>query len=223
MLESDQAHLATIRLVVALRHQLCAEAFTALLQSHADFRVLCTTTSTKAAADVCRHRHPDVALVDGRLVDQAHGGSLTSLVQQLGGIPILVLDEQLDYGRLTALMNLPRSGYYTRAAPFPELADGIRRLLRGENAFDSTIAGRVHQTPHGWQFHHGPESNQLTPREIEVWRLIAQGHSVKRCAELLQLAPSTVDNHKSHLMKKLGIHKSLDLTLLAVRNGLVSV
>lgn len=63
----------------------------------------------------------------------------------------------------------------------------------------------------------------MTPREIEVLKLVALGHSVKDCAELLDLAPSTVDNHKARLMKKLGVHKALDLTRLAIREGLVNV
>jgi two-component system response regulator NreC len=165
-------------------------------------------------------------LLDGDLFGQSDGETISSLVQQMGEVPIIVLDEKVDVRRLATLMNVPSVGYFTRAAPFPELVDGVHRLLRGESAFESTIAERVHQTPHGWRFRHGPEtqpSTLLTPREIEVWKLIAQGYSVKRCAELLLLAPSTVDNHKSHLMKKLGVHKSLDLTRLAIRDGLVSM
>ncbi len=184
------------------------------------------TTSIKVASTVAKHRQPDVMLFDGSLFGRPGGESIASLRQQFGEVPVMVLDEEANYGHLAALMNLPCAGYFTRTAPFPELAEGIRRLLRGENAFDSTIAQRVHRTPHGWRFRHDPDtkpSAQLTPREIEVWKLIAQGHSVKRCAELLRLAPSTVDNHKSHLMKKLGVHKALDLTRLAIRDGLVSV
>lgn len=61
----------------------------------------------------------------------------------------------------------------------------------------------------------------ITPREREVWRLIGQGYSVRRVAERLELAESTVDSHKSRLMKKLGVHKSLELVRLAVRLGMV--
>lgn len=226
MLKSDHAHSPTIRLVLVTRRRLDGEALAALFQSHANFRVLCTTTNIKVASTVGRHRRPDVMLLDGGLCGQPSGVHIGSLRQQIGEVPIMMLDEEVNYGHLAALMKLPSAGYFTRAAPFPELADGVCRLHRGESAFDSTIAERVHQTPHGWRFRHGPEtqpSTLLTPREIEVWKLIAQGYSVKRCAELLLLAPSTVDNHKSHLMKKLGVHKSLDLTRLAIRDGLVSV
>jgi DNA-binding NarL/FixJ family response regulator len=226
MLKQDQADHPTIRLVVVTRRRLDGEALAALFQSHTHFRVLCTTTSLLVASTVGRHRRPDVMLLDGGLFGPPSSESAATLVKQFGEIPVMVLDEEVDYALLAAITKVPRSGYFTRTAPFPELADGIRRLLRGENAFESTVAERVHHTPHGWRFRQEPDENRsarLTPREIEVWKLIAQGYSVKRCAEVLELAPSTVDNHKSHLMKKLGVHKALDLTRLAIRDGLVTV
>jgi two-component system NarL family response regulator len=226
MSDSDHVHQATIDLVVVTRRQLDGEALAALFQSHAHFRVLCATTSIRVASSIARHRCPHVMLLDGDLFGQSDGETISSLVQQMGEVPIIVLDEKVDVRRLATLMNVPSVGYFTRAAPFPELVDGVHRLLRGESAFESTIAERVHQTPHGWRLRHDPDSKhstRLTPREIEVWKLIAQGHSVKRCAELLHLAPSTVDNHKSHLMKKLEVHRALELARLAIRDGLISL
>ena len=65
------------------------------------------------------------------------------------------------------------------------------------------------------------ESLGITRREREVWQLIAQGLAVREVAESLGLAESTIDSHKSRLMRKLGIHKSLDLVRLAVRLGII--
>jgi DNA-binding NarL/FixJ family response regulator len=65
--------------------------------------------------------------------------------------------------------------------------------------------------------------NLLTERQIQVMRLIASGMSVKDTADSLGLAPSTVDNHKSRLMKRLDIHKSSELTRLAIREGLIDL
>jgi len=58
-------------------------------------------------------------------------------------------------------------------------------------------------------------------RELEVLRLIAAGHSVKECAKLLGRSTSTIDNHKARLMKKLNCHRLVELTRLAIREGLV--
>lgn len=225
MIRSDNSHPGTIRLVVVLRHQLCGDAVTKLLQTHADFRVLCTTTSIKVASVVDRHRHPDVVLLDASLVGRDDGQNIAALFHQLGEIPILLLDDDVNNGRLAAMLNVPYVGYFTRCAPFSELAAGIRRLVSGERVFDPAVKSRIHQTPHGWQFRHDDNGSHLailTSREIEVLKLIAMGHSVAHCAELLDLAPSTVDNHKARLMKKLGVHKAIDLMRLAIREGLVN-
>lgn len=68
-----------------------------------------------------------------------------------------------------------------------------------------------------------PHSSRLTKREVEVWTLIAEGLSVSNCAKQLGIAESTADNHKARLMKKLGIHKSVELTLLAIKSGIVDL
>ncbi|MBL8825948.1 MAG: response regulator transcription factor [Planctomycetaceae bacterium] len=63
----------------------------------------------------------------------------------------------------------------------------------------------------------------LTPRELQVLRLVAQGYSVRECAEQLSISHSTVDNHKSRMMAKLNIHKSIELVYFAIRVGLVNI
>ncbi len=63
----------------------------------------------------------------------------------------------------------------------------------------------------------------LTPRELQVLRLVTLGYSVRECAEKLGLSHSTVDNHKSRMMAKLNIHKSIELVYLAIREGLVNI
>jgi len=63
---------------------------------------------------------------------------------------------------------------------------------------------------------------QLTRRELQVLRLVAQGHSVRQCAEILSRSESTIDNHKARIMKKLGMHRAVELTRFAIREGLVS-
>jgi DNA-binding NarL/FixJ family response regulator len=226
MIRTDPSHSVAIRLVLVTRLRLDGDALSALFLSNSDFRVLCATTSLKVASLVGRHRRPDVVIVDAGLVSQQEDQSMPALIAQLGDVPILLLDNDVNNGRLAAVLNSPSVGYFTRSAPFSDLAYAIHCLVQGERAFEPQVNNRIHQTPHGWQFRreaNGSHLSILTPREMEVLKLVALGHSVKHCAELLDLAPSTVDNHKSRLMKKLGVHKSLDLTRLAIREGLVNI
>lgn len=97
--------------------------------------------------------------------------------------------------------------------------------MRGQTAFPPQIEQRLVSTASGPRLDGDPDGSpldQLTPRELDVLRLLASGLSVKECAIALERSTSTVDNHKSRIMKKLGIHRSVDLTRLAIREGLVS-
>jgi DNA-binding NarL/FixJ family response regulator len=225
MIRTDNSHPVAIRLVIVTLHRLDGDALAALFHAHADFRVLCTTTSIKVASVVGRHRRPDVFILDAALLSPQDGHGVDFLEEQLGTVPKLLLDDDVNHGRLAAVLSSPSTGYFTRDAPFADLAAGVNNLTHGERAYGPMVKSRIHCTPQGWQFRRDETCSHLailTPREIEVLKLVAQGHSVKNCAELLALAPSTVDNHKSRLMKKLGVHKALDLTRLAIREGLVT-
>lgn len=222
----DSSDHPTLRLVVVTRHRLDGDALAALLHDHADVRVLCTTTSTNVATVVCRHRRPDVVVIEASLVDNDARHSIHSLIRQMGEIPVLLLDDELNRGRLAAVLDIPHLGYFTRDTPPAELVDGIRKLVRGDRVIDPAVQNQVVETGDGFRLRHETHSSplaNLTAREMEVLRLIALGNTVKDCAEILDLAPSTVDNHKARLMKKLGIHKSLDLTRLAIREGLIRI
>ena len=223
----DTVHFAAVRLVLIARRRLDCDALAALFREHSGFRVLCTTSSIKVAAEIALHRRPDLLVLDGDLISRSEDCSFFSVDgATLDHIPVLVLDDDVNNGRLAWVLKTSNASYFTRGTPFPELAAAVPRLAAGERVFDPAVVSRIEQTPRGWQFcanGHSTPITTLTPREVEVLTLVALGHSIKHCAQVLSLAPSTVDNHKARLMKKLGVHKSHELTRLAIREGLVSI
>jgi DNA-binding NarL/FixJ family response regulator len=215
---------AATRVVVVSGRRLDGELLAALLDVSPAFHVLYTTTSTDDALEVCRFERPDVMLCDASLADRGAWHTVVTFLRHERSLPILLLDDELNLGRLAAALQLPGMGYFTRVATFREIAAGLRRLAAGERAFESVIRDRLVQTARGWKIEHTHDCSpldQLTPRETQVLRLIALGRSVRDCAQILALAQSTVDNHKSRLMKKLGLRKSQDLTRFAIREGLI--
>jgi DNA-binding NarL/FixJ family response regulator len=217
---------AATRVVVITGRRLDGESFAALLDASRQFHVLYATTSTEDALELCRYERPDVMLCDATLADQESWHSVVTFLRQEYAVPVMLLDDEVNLGRLAAALQLPGMGYFTRDATFWEIAVGMRRLAAGERAFESGVRDRLVQTAHGWRVRHThgcSPLDQLTPRETQVMRLIALGRSVRDCAHILELAQSTVDNHKSRLMKKLGLRKSQDLTRLAIREGLIRI
>ena len=140
---------------------------------------------------------------------------------------LLLLDRRPREGRLVEILAEPLASYLSRQAGPQVLAAAIEAIFdHGRRVIDPALAGRVRRTPRGYEFRHtaGPASvAQLSIRERQVMRLLAEGKAVRECAVILGLAHSTIDNHKSRLMKKLGIHKASELTCRAIREGLIAL
>jgi len=102
--------------------------------------------------------------------------------------------------------------------------DGLRKLLNVTPAAETPVmcGGPPTQEPSAPAHDQSSLHEVLTPREIEVLVYLAQGLSVKECARVMKRSPSTIDNHKTRLMRKLNIHRVVDLARLAVREKLIA-
>lgn len=137
---------------------------------------------------------------------------------------VLVLDDNANDGRALMTLRTDARGYLTTSQAGAEIIAAVRKAAVGERVFAPEIAARLTVTPDGIRLK-GPEGEGplagLTPREREVMTYLSLGYTVKQAATTLGLRPSTVDNHKTRLMKKLNVHKTVELTRLAFRYGLV--
>jgi two-component system response regulator NreC len=174
----------------------------------------------------CRRLKPSLLVVDPAVSDATVARSLAAVRSQ-SVQHLLVLDRRPREGQLVELVHEPAASYLSRSVEPAELAAAIEAILsHGVRAIDPALRPRLRQTDRGFEYPPRPEPGTvaaLTVRERQVMRLLAQGKSVRQCAQLLGVAASTVDNHKSRLMKKLGIHKASQLTYRAVRDGLITL
>jgi len=106
-------------------------------------------------------------------------------------------------------------GYVLKNAVDLELGAAIRRIVAGETVLDSQL-----KRP---EVLRGKRSAALTPRELQVLQMIVEGKSNKQIAIKLDLSANTVAVHRANLMDALGIHKTADLVVYAIRNGLVNL
>jgi DNA-binding NarL/FixJ family response regulator len=222
---ADRVPHGTIRAAVISRHRLDCEVLSSLLTAHRGLLVCCATSDVDEALLACRKQKPDIVLLDATLVDESFAFDVTRFLRSGHAQAVLLLDHMIHHRRLSAALGRKNCGYFTRQADSDELVTGIRRLATGESAFGREVLPRLLRTSRGWLLRDGAHSGplaRLTPRELEVLRLLAEGNTVRECAEKLGIASSTVDNHKSRLMKKVGLHRTIELTRLAIREGLVS-
>jgi len=205
-------------------HALYREALTRLFETAPGVGEVATAAGGDEAVRRAERFQPDVVLiVMGLQAGQAFRAGAT-ILSRCAGSHILYLDDSVDHTHVSTTLRLGGSGYWTKHAEFKELADAVRRVAAGQLAFCPTVQKHLVRTLRGLRFQPVPEDSvvdKLTPREREVLVHLAGGLSVKQCAERMCLAKSTVDNHKSRLMKKLGVHKVVDLVRLAIREGLV--
>jgi DNA-binding NarL/FixJ family response regulator len=136
----------------------------------------------------------------------------------------ILLDERSIDPHVREALRVKATGYLTKIQPCQQIENALRRAARGERVFAPDIADRLVLSSEGVRLAADSSASPLaglTPREMDVLVHLAQGYSVKQCAKALGIGTSTAGNHKSRLMKKLKIHKTVDLTRLAIREGLV--
>ncbi len=215
-----------IRVVLMLANSLDCDALSMLYSGQQRIGPIETSSDIDLGMAKCRRLMPHVLVIDPSMAFDVVQRAAEA-IQQSSVRHTIVLDSRLHEGRLASILKMPSMSYMTRQSGFLALfAATIRVATRGERVFDPTCADRVRRTPRGWrleQAHGKPSVASLTSRELDVIKLLAKGHSVRDCAEQLQLAESTIDNHKSRLMKKLQVHKAAELTSVAIRDGLIMV
>ena len=172
----------------------------------------------------CQRLVPKALILDPKCHSQALSESIDLLFQGFLS-KVILLDDRPREGLLVDVLPLHQISYLTREMDGQDLIESIRRIvLHGERVFDPKVRERVARTHHGWRLNPQMTTNSvadLTTREKDVLKLLAEGFSVRDCAKRLAVSVSTVDNHKTRMMKKLKLHKATQLTRLAISEGFI--
>jgi DNA-binding NarL/FixJ family response regulator len=138
---------------------------------------------------------------------------------------VLFLDEYLNLFHLREALRAEAAGYWTKQASFEQLLFAVRAVAAGQRSFAPEAAAMLRTSSRDRRPEPAlslpPEWPKLSRREFEVFICLAHGLDLRECADRLALSVNTVDNHKTRLMRKLGVHRSVDLVLLAARHGLL--
>ena len=209
-------------LLIGSRRLLC-QGLEALFCRARGWRQVCAVVGAEQGIRRAVDFRPHVVLIDLRLPD---GGALAAAraIRLQCPARLLFLDDTFHESRVRAVLSLRGAGYFTQDDSFETLVDGVRRVAHGGSAFSPAAElhlVRVCGKPRWKARSENAGLVQLTRRELEVLVLLAQGLTVKQCAEQLHICASTADNHKSRLMARLGLHKVVDLVHLAIREGLL--
>lgn len=213
---------ARIRIVLVEDHLILKEGLVALLEIEDDFEIVGEARDAPSALELVRSLRPAVLVTDLSLPGQS-GISLISAVREIAPeIRSLVLTAHHEEEYFRAAMDAGALGYVLKDAGRVELLLAIREVAAGRQHLSSALATRVLSGYLKFANVVTSTARMLTDREREVLAKIASGQSNKAIAGALALSVKTVEKHRSNFMRKLGLRNSAEVTMFAIRNGLVS-
>lgn len=215
---------AGIRVVVADDHALFCAGLNRLFQEAPRINKVAFATGVHKAIRLVERLSPHVVLVDPRLSDAGPFETVRRFRSHRPPAALMFLDDSVREMHVRAAVQGGVQGYWTKHASFDAILRAVSKVASGGTSFCPAARQFITKTRHGLKFTPSPQSTALsllTRRETEVFLHLAEGFSVKECAAELSLASSTVEGYKSRAMKKLGVHKAVDLALLAAREKLL--
>jgi NarL family two-component system response regulator LiaR len=208
-----------IRVLIADDHAVVRQGLRTFLDLQDDVEVVAEAPDGEAALAAAERVQPDVVLLDLVMPKVDGVAALRALRERAPEARVIVLTSFGDDDRLFAALRAGAVGYLLKDVEPAELVRAIRTAHAGQSPLSPAVAARViDELAHGG--HRAGAAEELTPRELEVLRLIARGRSNKRIALELGMAEKTVKTHVSHLLAKLGVADRTQAALYAVREGL---
>ncbi|WIB43978.1 response regulator transcription factor [Curtobacterium sp. MCLR17_058] len=193
-----------IRVVVADDHPIVRSGIVALLQDADDVEVVGQASDGRAAVTVALAERPDVVLMDLRMPVLDGDAATAEILAANPGVRVLILTTYESDDQILAAIEAGATGYLLKAAPESEILAGVRATARGETALaPSAAAALVRRATGSLPAAAGPS---LTPRELDVLRLVAQGNSNPAISRALFLSEATVKTHLGHVFEKLGVN-----------------
>ena len=196
-------------------HSLVRRGFRRMLEDEEDIRVVGEASDGEEAVKLARALKPKVIVMDCALPGINGLQATRKILQLLPETLVLMLSMHTEETWVRQAMEAGARGYVLKNAMDLELSSAIRRLVKGETVLDAQLAKQ--------QALKGERNEGLTPREVEILQLICDGKSNKEIATQLDLSVNTVAVHRANIMDALGIHKTAELVVYAIRNGLVNV
>jgi DNA-binding NarL/FixJ family response regulator len=196
-------------------HSLVRRGFRRMLEDEADMEVVGEAGNGEDSIKLAKELHPQVVVMDCALPGMNGLDATRKIIENSPGIAVLMLSMHTESTWVRQAIEAGAKGYVLKNAMDLELGAAIRKVAAGETVFDPQVEQK--------SVLKGERSAALTQRELEVLQMIVDGKSNKEIATALELSANTVAVHRANIMNSLGIHKTAELVVYAIRAGLVNV
>jgi two-component system response regulator NreC len=212
--------LKKLRILLADDHALLRDGLKALVNVQADMEVVGEADNGRTAWQQAKELLPDIVVMDVSMPELNGIQATEKLKADCPKVKVLALTAYKDKGYLDQLLKVGASGYVLKLSAAEELIKAIRIVASGDVYLDPEMADKVTDSYVRKQFLRGvTRQKDLSDREEEVLRLIAQGYSNKEIAANLNISVKTVESHKTNLMEKLELRSRTEIVRYAVRQG----
>jgi DNA-binding NarL/FixJ family response regulator len=204
-----------IKVLLVDDHSLVRRGFRRILEDEPDLEVVGEASDGEEAVKLARELKPAVIVMDSAMPNLNGLQATRQIREQSPEIAVLMLSMHSENTWVRQAIEAGAKGYVLKNAMDLELGPAIRKVAAGETVFDPQVEpGSALK---------GERNGGLTQRELEVLQMIVDGKSNKEIATDLKLSANTVAVHRANIMNALGIHKTAELVVYAIRAGLVNV
>ncbi len=213
-----------IRVLVVDDHTIVRDGICALLALAGDIEVVGEAANGSEALRLVKELEPDVVLMDIAMPIIGGLEATRRIYKEFPRAKVLVLTQYDNKEYVFPVVEAGASGFISKAAASSELASGIRSVYHGDSYLSPSVAKLlVEDYQHrGGRASHDPYE-QLTNRERDVLKLVAEGYTTQEIADMLVVSIKTVEGHKTNLMAKLGIRNRIELVKYALRKGIITI
>jgi DNA-binding NarL/FixJ family response regulator len=203
-------------------HTVVRSGLKLVLDSQPDIQVIAEAGDGAEAVQKALSPEVDLAILDVAMPRMTGLQAAAELNKRRPDLRVLILSMYDDERYFFEALKAGASGYVLKSAANRDLVEAIRAAMRGESflypaAVKALIRDYLERAKSGEKVPEDP----LTPREQEVIKLIAEGHTSEEIAEILVISKKTVERHRANILEKLGMRNRVDLTRYAIRRGLV--
>lgn len=216
--------MPSLRLLLGDDHRLVRQGLRKILETRTEWEVVAEVGDGREAVAKAAELQPDVAILDIGMPLLNGIDATQQVLQRSPKTRVLILSMHADEAYVTRALKAGATGYLLKDSADTDLLNGVAAVATGHSFFSPTVAKLMldDYVRHVSQVESADKYSSLSPREREIFQLVAEGRTNREVAEILEISAATVETHRARILQKLEIHNTAELVLYAVRRGIVS-
>jgi two-component system NarL family response regulator len=213
MKSAGESSIEAITLVIADDHPVVREGLVAIFRSQKDIKVVAEATNGEEALELCNRHLPDVLLLDLRMPRKDGLQVISELtVRRVAGLRVIVMTTYESEEDIRRAIKAGAKGYLVKGTAPQQIRESVRRVAAGEALVPPNIAAKLAESM---------ARPELSEREREVLRYMANGRSNKEISKILCISENTVKAHVKSILTKLDAIGRTEATAIAIKRGLI--